>query len=225
MPGKKRKPGGVIFDLDGTLVDTAPDLLAVADELLRELGAPPVPRVPGRLAAGQGARAMLAVGLKAAGRPLPPEEAWAGLIEEFIRRYEVRMTVLSRPFPGVPELLARLAEGGAALAVCTNKREALARKLLTELGLGACFAAVVGGDTCTRKKPHPAPVRRAAAEAGTAPEGVLLLGDSHADMEAARAAGALPVLAAWGYVEEPLSAYGAAHICHVPSALAELLRG
>ncbi len=223
----ERSPGisGIVFDLDGTLVDTAPDLLAVADELLAELGAPPVPRGPGRLAAGQGARAMLTVGLEAAGRPLPEEAEWPALVEEFIRRYETRMTALSRPFEGVPGLLEQLSQRGLALSVCTNKREGLARKLLSDLGLADYFGTIVGGDTCAQKKPHPAPVLRAASEAGTAPERVLLLGDSHADMEAARAAGALPVLAAWGYVKEPLSGYGAAHVCHAPPALADLLDG
>ena len=212
---------GIVFDLDGTLVDTAPDLLAVADGMLAEMGAPPVPRGPGRLAAGQGARAMLTVGLRAAGRPLPEEAEWPALIEEFIRRYEARMTALSRPFAGVPELLQRLAERGLALSVCTNKREALARRLLAELELAEYFRAVIGGDTCGEKKPHPAPVRRAAKEAGAPPERMLLLGDSVADMQAARAAGALPVLAAWGYVKAPLSAYGAARICQQPTTLME----
>ena len=205
----------IVFDLDGTLVDTAPDLLAVADEMLREMGAPPVPRAAGRLAAGEGARAMLTVGLKAADRPLPREEEWPALIEDFIRRYEARMTALSRPFEGVPMLLSRLTEKGVPLAVCTNKREALALKLLRELELAGFFDAIVGGDTCAEKKPHPAPLRLAVERAGGRGAAVML-GDSRADMAAARAAGALPVLAAWGYVKEPLAAYGAAHILHAP---------
>ena len=217
---ERREQGGVaraciVFDLDGTLVDTAPDLLAVADEMLAAMGAPPVPRGPGRLAAGRGARAMLTVGLQVAERPLPPEGEWPALIEDFIRRYEARMTALSRPFAGVPELLARLAEEGAPLAVCTNKREALARKLLRELGMEHFFAVIVGGDTCAEKKPHPAPLRLAVERAGGR-DAAVMLGDSHADMAAARAAGALPVLAAWGYVQEPLASYGAAHILHSP---------
>ena len=215
MPETEEKAPCVVFDLDGTLVDTAPDLLAVADELLREMGAPPVPRGPGRLAAGQGARAMLTVGLEAAGKPLPAEGEWPALIEEFIRRYEARMTALSRPFAGVPELLERLAGKELALAVCTNKRELLARKLLRELGLEGFFTAIVGGDTCAEKKPHPAPLRLAVERAGGAAAAVML-GDSHADMAAARAAGATPLLAAWGYVEEPLATYGAAHILRAP---------
>ena len=223
MPGQSPEITGIIFDLDGTLVDTAPDLLAVADEMLRELGAEPVPRRPGRLAAGQGARAMLTLGLEAAGAPLPQEAEWPALVEEFIRRYEARMTALSRPFAGVPELLERLVERGLALAVCTNKREALARKLLAELGLAAHFRAIVGGDTCAERKPHPAPVTHAAQQAGMVPRRALLLGDSQADMQAARAAGARPVLAAWGYVQEPLSGYGAAHVCRTPCDLLALL--
>jgi len=214
----------IIFDLDGTLVDTAPDLLAVADEMLRELHAPPVPRSTGRLAAGQGARAMLTLGLKAGRVPLPSEADWVPLIEEFIRRYEERMTRLSRPFDGIEELLETLAGQGLMLAVCTNKREALARRLLEELGLAEHFRAIIGGDSLPQRKPHPAPVRQAAERAGGEAARAIVLGDSRQDMQAARAAGALPVLAAWGYVEEPLAAYGAAHVCEQPAALESILR-
>ncbi len=214
----------IIFDLDGTLVDTAPDLIAVADEMLAELGAAPLDERAGRLAAGQGARALLTTGLKAAGRPLPEEDEWPALVEDFIARYQARMSDLSRPFPGVPELLEELYERGLALSVCTNKREILAADLLEDLGLLGFFHGIVGGDTLPEKKPHPAPVEQAAALAGVLPAAALLLGDSHADMAAAKSAGSLPVLAAWGYVAEPLSEYGAAHIIHHPRALHEVLR-
>ena len=213
----------IIFDLDGTLVDTAPDLLAVADEMLRELHAPPLPRSAGRIAAGQGARAMLTLGLKAGRVPLPSEADWVPLIEEFIRRYEARMTRLSKPFDGIGELLERLAGQGLKLAVCTNKREALARALLEELGLAEHFHAIIGGDSLPQRKPHPAPVQRAAELAGAQPEHSIMLGDSRADMAAARAAASLPVLAAWGYVEEPLADYGAEHTCHSPTEVESLL--
>ncbi len=213
----------IIFDLDGTLVDTAPDLMAVADEMLRQLHAPPLPRSAGRLAAGQGARAMLTLGLRAGRVPLPSEADWPPLIEEFIRRYEARMTERSRPFKGVPELLERLAGQGLKLAVCTNKREALARKLLDALGLGGYFKGIIGGDSLPHRKPHPAPVQRAAELAGAQPRHSMMLGDSRADIQAAYAAGALPVLAAWGYVKEPLADYEAAHTCHSPAEVESLL--
>ena len=214
----------IIFDLDGTLVDTAPDLIAVADEMLAELQAGPLDAGQGRLAAGQGARALLTLGLQAAGRPLPGEDAWPALIEDFIARYQARMTALSRPFEGVPELLQRLADAGLTMSVCTNKRTELAEELLRALDLRAHFAAIVGGDSLPEKKPHPAPVEHAASLASAKPHQALMLGDSHADITAAKAAGSLPVLAAWGYVREPLAGYGAASICHHPAELESLLR-
>ncbi len=214
----------IIFDLDGTLVDTAPDLIAVADAMLAEMGAGPLDVEQGRLAAGQGARALLTLGLKAAHRPLPAEDEWPALVEEFIARYQPRMTVLSRPFEGIATLLESLAAHGVAMSVCTNKREDLAVELLTACGLAGCFSGIVGGDTLPEKKPHPAPVRHAAALTGQTAEAALMLGDSHADIAAAQAAGSLPVLAAWGYVREPLHAYGATHICHHPAELESVLR-
>ena len=213
-----------IFDLDGTLVDTAPDLVAVANDMLAEMGAGPLDETTGRLAAGRGARALLTAGLSAAGRPLPDEDVWPALVEDFIARYQTRMSALSRPFPGVPELLEELRGQGLALAVCTNKREMLAVDLLDALGLAEYFDAIVGGDTLPEKKPHPAPVEWAAAQAGLLPHAAVMVGDSRADMAAAKAAGSLPVLAAWGYVAQPLDAYGAAHVITAPRDLHGVLR-
>ena len=199
----------IVFDLDGTLVDTAPDLIAVTDALLAAMGCGPVPEEAGRIAAGQGAQALLCAGLEAHGRPLPAEEAWPELIAEFIRLYEGRIAERSRPFDGVRELLDRCREAGLGMAVCTNKKGFLARALLCELGMEGDFHAIVGADTLGVGKPDPAPLLHGIEQAGGAPERALLLGDSMADVLAARAAGAFCALAGWGYLDRSASAYQA----------------
>ncbi len=210
----------LVFDLDGTLVDTAPDLMAVADDMLKELGAAPLEQGRARLAAGRGARELLTQGLEAAGRPLPPEERWPELVEEFIARYEARLSVLSRPFAGVPELLAWCRDAGVVMSVCTNKRESLARKLLRDLELDGCFERIIGGDTLPLRKPHPRPVLAALPEAHDA---AFMLGDSEQDMRAARAAGVAAVLAGWGYLPPRHDGLGADHVIPHPADITTLL--
>ena len=204
----------IVFDLDGTLVDTAPDLIAVADSMLEEMGLAPLDPVKGRRAAGRGARALLTAGLKAAGRPLPGDDAWPELIGTFIRRYRGRIAERSRPFPGVADFLALMRARGHRLAVCTNKRAALAGELLAALGMADHFAAVIGGDSVGRGKPDPAPLLHGIRAAGGHPRRAVIIGDSMADVLAARAAGVTSVLAAWGYLDRPPAAYQADFCIH-----------
>ncbi len=199
----------IVFDLDGTLVDTAPDLIAVTDAMLAGMGCGPVPEEAGRIAAGQGARALLSAGLAAHGRPLPPDDAWPELIAEFIRLYGERIAERSRPFEGMHEMVRHCRAAGFGLAVCTNKKDFLAESLLRELGMAEDFHAIVGANTLGVGKPDPAPLLHGIAQAGGEPERALLLGDSMADVLAARAAGALSALAGWGYLDRPASAYQA----------------
>ncbi len=199
----------MIFDLDGTLVDTAPDLVAVTNEMLAEMGLPPLDAEQGRVHAGKGARALLSVGMQAAGYPLPEEAAWAELIASFIERYKARIAKESRPFSGVEEFLALAHAQGFRLAVCTNKKEHLATMLLSALSLRTYFDAIVGGDTVGRGKPDPAPLFHALSQCGGTPRRAILIGDSIADVLAARSAGLPSVLATWGYLDRPASAYTA----------------
>lgn len=216
------KPRTIVFDLDGTLVDTAPDLTAVANAMLAERAAPPLAHDEGRIRAGEGARALLAAGLRAAGLPLPAEGDWPAIIEEFTARYVARIAEKSRPFKGMPEVLETLLQRGHTLAVCTNKRRDLAEELLRALNMLQPFAAIVGGACVEVRKPHPKPLLHAIELVGGEVARSLFIGDSTADIEAAQAAGVPSVLAAWGYLHQPPEAYGATRIVQTPRDLLTL---
>ena len=199
----------IVFDLDGTLVDTAPDLVAVTNAMLAEMNLPPLDLETGRVHAGRGARALLSAGMQAAGHPLPDESGWPELIAAFIARYQARIADHSRPFPGVEEFLPLARAQGFRLAVCTNKKAHLAEALLAALSLRDHFDAVVGGDTTGKGKPDPAPLHHALKQCASLPHRAVLIGDSMADVLAARAAGVPSILATWGYLDRPAPAFGA----------------
>lgn len=196
----------VIFDLDGTLVDTAEDLSAAMNHALRCVGLPPVPLKSVRSLVGHGARAMLRRALAEVGAPAPDEAALDAHVAAFLDYYTRHIAVASRPFPYAIEALDALEAQGARLAVCTNKREAPARQLLTELGLASRFAAIVGMDTTEAAKPDPRPVlhclRKARVSVG------VFIGDSDTDIEAAARAGTPCLVSTLGY--GPILKVGAA---------------
>ena len=212
--GMEDAPLTIVFDLDGTLVDTAPDLVAVADSMLVEMGARPLEPEAGRIAAGSGARALLTAGLEASGMPLPAESDWPRLIGIFIERYRKRIARASRPFPGIVDFLALARAQGYRLAVCTNKKEPLAVALLRALNLHGHFGAIVGADTLGVGKPDPRPLRHSIEAAGGSPKRAVIIGDSHSDILAARALGIPSVLAAWGYLDAPPACYQADFCIH-----------
>ncbi len=185
----------VIFDLDGTLIDTAGDLAASMNFVLQQAGHAPVPLDRVRHLVGHGARAMLDRGFRENGGAAPLDlDPHVAL---FLEHYLAHIADQSRPFPGAIETLDRLHGDGAAIAVCTNKREAWARALFDALGLTPRFAAIVGADTVGVAKPDARPVIAALQQSG-ATRGVFV-GDSDTDIRAARAAG-MPCLAAlFGY--------------------------
>jgi phosphoglycolate phosphatase len=195
----------VVFDLDGTLVDTAPDLLGALNHVLEHLGLAPVglPAVAAMI--GHGARAMIETGLKERGAALGPADMDRAF-DRFIAHYIAHIAVASRPYEGAPEALDALAAGGAALAVCTNKRQDLSDRLLGALDLAPRFRAIVGADRAVRRKPDAAHVLQAVAEAGGAPERALFVGDSRTDERAARNAGLPFIFVPFGYESEPASA-------------------
>lgn len=195
----------VAFDLDGTLADTAPDLTAALNHALDALGRPPVPDEAVRHMVGHGARALLQKGLAATGIVTPD------LVEQgfpiFLEHYEAHIADHTRPFPGVEAALDQLAGRGVALAVCTNKLEALSCELIAALGWNGRFAALIGGDTLPVRKPHPAPLIEAIARAGGG-RGAFV-GDSITDTDTARAATIPCVAVRFGFSDRPPDQLGA----------------
>ncbi len=212
----------IILDLDGTLADTAPDLVAVANDLLARMGAGPVDPDKGRIAAGQGARRILEAALTDQGLALPREDAWPDIIARFIGSYRQRIARHTRLFDGMEELLAKSRENGFALGVCTNKKQHLAEALLQALGVRDHFGSVTGADTTGQSKPDPAPLLHCISQCGGQPEQVLIAGDSMSDVLAARAIGAPCALAAWGYLDRPASLYQADYTVHSPEDILAL---
>ncbi len=194
----------VIFDLDGTMIDTAPDLIAAANHTLGRFGMPPVAEHIVEPAVGVGSRAMLQAALASLGRD-PGERVLTDMTTQFIDYYGEHICVGSRPYPGLIEALDALTKTGALLGVCTNKREALALKLLAELRLDRYFAAIAGADHFPVRKPDPRHLLGTIAMAGGDPHRSVMIGDSLADAGAARSAGIPFVAVTFGY-GEPLEA-------------------
>lgn len=198
----------IAFDLDGTLVDTAPDLIGTLNDMLGEAGLAPVPTTSARRLVGRGARFLLEHGFAAAGRSSAgpaPDAAEA----EFVERYLARIARESRPFDGVERALDALAADGAVLCVCTNKVERLSVALLDALGLSTRFAAIVGPDTVAAPKPAADHLIEAVRRAGGDPRLALMVGDSETDVGAARAAGVPVAAVTFGYTEVPPADLGA----------------
>jgi phosphoglycolate phosphatase len=198
----------VVFDLDGTLVDTAPDLVATLNVLLTQEGIATLTLAEARDLIGQGARALIAKGFAAAGRPLDPARL-DGLFDRFITHYRAHIADASRPFPGVRDALGALKAAGAVLSVCTNKRTDLSVALLQALDLAGDFRSIIGADAAPASKPDPRHLLTAIAAAGGDPARAIMVGDSGSDAGAAKAAGTPLVLVTFGYTETPVATLGA----------------
>ena len=216
----------IAFDLDGTLVDTAPDLIGALNVVLGERKLPHVAPDAARVLVGKGARALIARGFALAGEPLAEDEV-GGLVTRFVEAYRARIASESRPFEGVRPVLDELAGAGARLCVCTNKRTDLSLALLDALELTACFVSVTGADKAPRPKPDPSHFLAAIAQAGGDPAHALMVGDSDNDVRAAQAAGAPVVAVSFGYTETPPQDLGAdaliADFAALPQAALALL--
>lgn len=192
----------IAFDLDGTLVDTAPDLIATLNVLLAGEGLPVLPLAEARPFIGHGARWLIQRGFEAAGAELAPERAEA-MFERFIAHYRDHIADESRPFPGCEAALDTLAAAGARLAVCTNKPTDLSVLLLDRLDLSRRFAAIVGPDLAPAPKPDPRHLLAAIERTGGRRDRALMVGDSGTDVGAARAAGAGLIVVSFGYTAVP----------------------
>ena len=206
----------VLFDLDGTLADTAPDLAAAVNHLLVEERCPPLPGAELRPLVSRGGRALLARAF-----PERDEAAREALLPRFLAAYAGALAVHTRPFDGVEPLLAAIEARGWPWGIVTNKPEGLAVGVVAGLGWATRARALVGGDTLPVRKPAPEPLWLAAERLGVAPEACLYVGDDARDIAAARAAGMPSVAALWGYREahERPEAWGADVACLDAGAL------
>jgi phosphoglycolate phosphatase len=196
----------IVFDLDGTLIDTAPDLIDTLNVVFAREGLPPVPYQTARNLIGGGARAMIARGIEAEGRVLDPPKI-EKMFDDFIAYYSAHVADRSQPFPGLIDALDELAAGGHRFAVCTNKLEGLSVLLLNKLKLADRFDAICGQDTFGIQKPDPEILRRTIAAAGGNPQRSIMIGDSETDIRTARAA-RVPIIAVdFGYSERPVSEF------------------
>jgi len=194
----------VVFDLDGTLVDTAPDLITALNFVLDREGMPPIPLKSARTMIGAGARRMIERGLEAEGRVASPADI-SRLTSDFIDYYAAHIAVASRPFDGLEAALDDLAARGYQFAVCTNKLEWLSKKLLDELGLTPRFAAICGADTFGVSKPDPVILQQTVARAGGRLASAVMVGDAGPDVGVARRAN-IPVIGVeFGYTEVPIA--------------------
>jgi 2-phosphoglycolate phosphatase len=196
-----KRPLAVLFDLDGTLVDSAPDLVDALNRVRVSLNRAPVPEAQVRPAVSKGGMAMLRAGI-----PEIPD-AEHTLLERFLATYRENICVRSALFDGVAEVLAVLEAERIPWGIVTNKPEWLTTPLLAALALDTRIAALVCGDTLPVRKPDPAPVRHACEVIGVLPADTAMVGDDRRDIDSARGAGALAVIAAWGYIgadESPL---------------------
>lgn len=216
----------LVFDLDGTLVDTAPDLVGALNEVLEIEGLPPLPLASARHMVGHGARALLIRGFEAAGAPWRAERDQE-LNARFIEVYLARIARESRPFPDAEAVLDRFAAQGASLAVCTNKRTDLSLALLEAVGLADRFAVVTGADYRGPRKPDAAHLQAAIEGAGGDPSRAVMVGDSETDVGTARAAGVPSVVFTFGYCATPVSELGADAVLDrwsdLPAAVSRLL--
>lgn len=216
----------VVFDLDGTLVDTAPDLIATLNTILASAGLPAIAFETARPMIGAGVRPLLERAMAESGR-YPGEAAIDALFARFIEHYQAHIADRSRPYPGLIGALDRLGEEGFTLAVCTNKYEALSLRLLDALGLTPRFAAICGQDTFPMKKPDPQTLRLTIARAGGDASRAIMVGDSEADLRVARAAG-IPVIGVdFGYTAIPMAELAPdrliGHFDALPAAVLDLL--
>lgn len=211
----------VLFDLDGTLVDSAPDLAGAGNDMRRDRGLPELPFERLRPMVGSGARGMVG----AAFGVTPDDVAFPALRDEFLSRYESRLTRESRVFDAMLPVLDTLDAASVPWGIVTNKISRYTGPLVEALGLAARAAVVICGDTTPHAKPHPAPLLEAARRLGVTAARCVYVGDDLRDVQAGRAAGMRTIAVAWGYLGqgEPIGAWQADDVIDRPAQLLKLL--
>lgn len=213
------------FDLDGTLIDTAPDLIRVLNETIATDDVPPADYWRARNHVGFGSMALIRLAYKDAGRALSDDKA-AALQADFLVRYAETIDQLSRPFPGVIKTLSSLRYYGAELSVCTNKPGWLARPLIEKLGLTRLFIRIIGSDDAPAKKPDPRHIFMAAGHQNRSQ--IIMVGDSRPDLSAARNAGVTSIMVDYGYSPETVRGMGGditlSHFRNLPGKLQKYRR-
>ncbi|NOT41187.1 MAG: phosphoglycolate phosphatase [Alphaproteobacteria bacterium] len=216
-------PETIVFDLDGTLVDTAPDLTAALNAVMRREGRSEVALHEVRNMVGRGARVLIERAMAATGAPVS-DEAIAALMQHFLVHYDANIAAGSRPFDAVEAVAKRLAERGHKLGICTNKPEALSLKLMSELGLRELFPVILGADSRPYRKPDPRHLLDTISGLGGDPKNAVLVGDSETDVKTARAANVPVVVVSFGYTEIPPSDLGADAVIDHFDALEQALK-
>jgi phosphoglycolate phosphatase len=193
-----RPHDAVVFDLDGTLIDSAPDIRAAINTVMAEDGLPPLDLALVTSFIGNGVARLVERAYRHQGNELPAD-IFDTTVARFSDTYTRNAAVLTRPFPGVFTGLDALKQNGLRLGVCTNKPRAITDSILEQLGLAPFFDAVIGGDSCTTKKPDPAPLLTCLAALSAEPGRSLYVGDSETDVQTARAAGVPVLVVTYGY--------------------------
>lgn len=216
-------PEAVLFDLDGTFADTAPDLGAALNRLRAELEQPPAAMTSLRPFVSQGVRGMLRAGLGM----LPDHPDYAAFYQRFLVHYQQALCVETRLFPGIAPLIDELEARDIAWGIVTNKSQRFTVPLMAALGYARRADCIISGDSSTRAKPHARPMHLACALAGSAPERTWFVGDDLRDIQAGKAAGMRTVAAAYGYLGDsgPVAHWGADHAVDQASDIARVIFG
>jgi phosphoglycolate phosphatase len=220
-------PRIVVFDLDGTLVDTAPDLIAALNHVLARDGIAPLPLASARNMIGAGARKLIERGLEVADRNVSADDL-NRLMRDFIDYYAAHIADASRPFEGLEDALDDLSSRGYRFAVCTNKLEWLSKLLLDRLGLSSRFAAICGADTFGVAKPDPAILQQTLARAGGRTSAAIMVGDAGPDVGVARRASVPVIGVTFGYTDVPIAELKPdrliGHMRELPAAVESLMK-
>ena len=217
------KPSAIVWDLDGTLVDSAPDLASALNTVLDMRGFFTLSITEVRAMIGNGVPKLVERGFNAVGvRPDPAQ--LDELVAMFVKEYKTCATDNTHPYPGIVEALQKIQNMNIPMGVCTNKPEAFTLQILQGLGLSGYFSSVVGGDSTSARKPDPEPVLACLRGLATEPASSLMIGDSVHDVHAAHAAGVTIGVVPWGYRSAPVEELGADFVLSDVTALPRMIR-